>query len=92
MKLNPAFKDRYGKVPQRSIFGAVFGSTFVSALYWTSSMDDAGLLFTALGIAAYSTAGLLIGLEGARWAVPAWRNSPTKPGRVENGPSGRDRR
>lgn len=92
MKLNPAFKDRYSKIPQRSIFGAAFGSAFVSALYWTRSVDDAGQLLTALAIAAYSTAGLLIGLELARRAVPAWRHSPARPERVENDPPRGDRR
>ena len=68
--------NRYRNIPKRSIFAAQFGATFFSAWYWTRSADELGLLLTALAVAATATAALLMGLEGARLMVPAWRNSP----------------
>lgn len=67
--------NRYRNIPKRSIFAAQFGATFFSAWYWTRSTDEMGVLLTALAVAAYSVAGLLIGMEGARFMVPAWRSS-----------------
>ena len=78
MKLNPVYKNRYGKIPQRSIFAATFASTFFSAWYWARSMDEPGFLLMALAVATTATAGLLVGLELALFLVPGWRSSPGK--------------
>ncbi len=72
--------NRYGNIPKRSIFAAQFGATFFSAWYWTRSIGEIGVLLSALAIAAFSVAALLIGLEVARFTVPSWRSSPRKPG------------
>lgn len=67
--------NRYRNIPKRSIFAAQFGATFFSAWYWTRSVDENGILLTALAVAAYSVAAFLMGMEVARFTVPAWRSS-----------------
>lgn len=76
MRIETWFRNRYGSIPPQSMAAAQFGSTFFCAWYWTRSIDTLGLPLVALLIATYSTAAIFIGIEVARFMVPAWRGSP----------------
>ncbi|WP_420447771.1 hypothetical protein [Candidatus Palauibacter sp.] len=75
MRIETWYRNRYGSIPPHAIPVAQFGSTLFCAWYWARSIDELGIALVALLIATYSTAALLIGLEGAR-LIPAWRTSP----------------